>query len=130
MRVLLVLLGIALYGMLPGRAAAFLRSVTYIPESKTNGRLVVVLEKKATLRLYYDNEKPLNPDSLSSFWFDMQSSGKAVRHVFKLGELWPNRVYYFRLEQRLPVGRRSSLFTWNTGVGQATKIPATGKNND
>jgi len=113
MIIMLLLVSITGYG--------FIKKITFLPGKNYTIKMVVTISSKSSLFLYYDSEKPKNPSRLFTYWFNLRSGIRKLKHVFILKDIIQDNRYYFKLEQQHPVKKVTKLKYWILRKG--SKIP-------
>lgn len=75
----------------------FIKSV-HMFKKKQQYCLEVVLSSPGKIKIYYDSQKPVDPDNLFKFWFHENSKVFGITNVFVLDEFKPGMEYFCRFE--------------------------------
>ena len=80
---------------------------------KGQAELRLLLEKPATIMVYYDTQKPAKPDEVGSYWYSHYVGGEVALHSFTLPELTNPPRLYFRVERKSGESRLSGVYFWD-----------------
>jgi hypothetical protein len=84
--------------------------------------LTVELSEPGTVRVLYDSERPANIDKLETFWHQLVSTNREAVHVFRIEDLFPERIHYLRLDCRSSRTYVSPLLAWTYSIIETNRI--------
>lgn len=96
-----------------GNKDAFIIKEAAVTLVKGQLQLRILLEKPASLMVYYDTQKPAKPGDIGSYWYSHFVGSVVTAHRFALPEPDNSPRLYFRLERKTGESRLSGVYFWD-----------------
>ncbi|MCK4908080.1 MAG: hypothetical protein KAS64_11045 [Spirochaetes bacterium] len=95
----------------------FIKKINVKVLTKTTVKITILLNKPASIILYYDHQRPVNTAKLRSFWFFKIFNLISLKHQVIIKRLTYRQEYYFRVSARTPYSKLSDVMSWKMTFG-------------